>query len=73
MYIHKSYRGITYIDLSEESIRDLHSIDATSPGPSNASIMLCAVHLVIVCRHVWWVKHEDIDGMRKAARQWTSE
>jgi hypothetical protein len=73
MYIRKSYWGIAHVDLSEEGLRDLHSIDATGPGPGNASITLCTVHLVIVCRDVWWVKDEDIDGMCEAARQWTSE
>jgi hypothetical protein len=74
MHIHKRYpQGITHIHLSEEGIRYLHSIDATGPGPGYASTMLCNVHLVIICRHVWRVKHEDIDCMREAARQWTSE
>ncbi len=73
MHVHKVTRGITHIDLSEEGIRDLHSIDSTGPGPGNASTTLCNVHLVIVCRHIWRVKHEDIDRVREAARQWTSE
>ena len=64
---------ITHIDLTEEGVRYLHSIDATGPGPSNASITLCIVHLVIVCRHVRGVKHEDIDRVPEAARQWTGE
>jgi hypothetical protein len=59
----------TDIDLSQERIRHLHAVCTAGPGPSDASAALRSVFLLVRCRYVWWIEHEDINRVSEATCQ----
>jgi hypothetical protein len=63
----------TNIDLSQERIRHLHAVRTASPGPSDASVALRGVYLLIRRRYVRWVEHKDVDRVSEATHQWMRE
>lgn len=59
----------TDIDLSQERLRHLHAVRTASPGPSDTSVALRSVYLLIRRRYVRWVEHEDVDPVSEATHQ----
>jgi hypothetical protein len=59
----------TDIDLSQERIRHLHAVCTAGPGPSDASAALGSVCLLVRCRYVWWIEHEDINRVSETTCQ----